>query len=650
MSDEQSSNDKPVPPIVRRRVARSANTAAEVGTTAPSEQASSVDASAAPRAAATRDSGSADPSASSAAAGPATESAASPARTGERAAGDQVTYDMRAARGPRPPRASGGPGGARGPRPEGSRGPRPEGARGPRPEGARGPRRDGDDARRPGASGGRAMPSMPYRGSVDRASADFVDQWLSRPQPKPVPPPERTERPREERRPRRDDARPAQAQARPARIAAEPKPAPKMPTLHETILVGLPKVAVEAQRDKSANKPKTAKEAMRLKAGQAKGKSAEETRAEASTLEESVVVDPAWVTVGADGAVAAITASGAAAEALIDAWIDALNAAAIVEAAASDALSGSTRKAAKRALNVLKSRKIALPEPTARAVSARTESDEVLEATFTPPDGRGAVSITISKRRGGERAHIAEVILRDQLGIVQAVSGWMSRSQIREAHQRITDSTGVAPAPVPVEWARHRIAQAIAANARSGQLVPLSFERCRELVEPAPSSDPPHPLADLESALRDGDEVGAATGGLHAEPELRGWVPDSRALDEMLRKVGERLKADDAQDSAKVDEALREEMKAATDRFFSPEMRAEIARRMRDAAITIRSRAGDARAREVLLAARAVEKAGLITSPPSELEFLRAFFQKGVALLAQQGGGQLRVPVQNATA
>lgn len=641
MSDEQRSNDKPVPPIVRRRVARTATTGAEAGASAPAEQASSAAEPEAPRAPASAES-----------AGAASDAPAAAARSGERTAGDQVTYDMRAARGPRPPRAGGGargprPEGARGPRPEGARAPRPEGARGPRPEGARGPR-EGGEARRPGASGGRAMPSMPYRGGVDRSSADFVDQWLSRPQPKPVPPPERAERPREERRPRREEARPAPA--RPAPVAAEPKPAPKMPTLHETILVGLPKVAVEAQRDKAANKPKTAKEALRLKAAQAKAKSAEEARAEASTLEESVVVDPAWVKVGAEGAVAALSASGAAAEALVDAWIDGHNAAAIVEAAASDALSGPARKAAKRALNVLKSRKVALPEPLARTASARAEADEIIEATFTPPDGRGAVSITISKRRGGERAHIAEVILRDQLGVVQAVSGWMSRSQIREAHQRITDSTGVAPATVPVEWARHRIAQAVAANARSGQLVPLSFERCRELVEPAPTSEPPHPLADLEVALRDGDEAGAATGGLHAEPELRGWVPDARALDEMLRKVGERLTAEDAQDSAKVDEALREEMKAATDRFFSPEMRAEIARRMRDAAITIRARAGEARAREVLLAARAVEKAGLITSPPSELEFLRAFFQKGVALLAQQGGGQLRVPVQNATA
>ncbi len=647
MSDEQRSNDKPVPPIVRRRVARTATTGAEAGASAPAEQAPSAAEAEAPRAPAERESADA-----------ASDVPAVAARTGERAAGDQVTYDMRAARGPRPPRASGGPGGARGPRPEGARGPRPdgargprpEGARGPRPEGARGPRREGGEAHRPGASGGRAMPAMPYRGGVDRSSADFVDQWLSRPQPKPAPPPERTERPREERRPRRDEARPIQAQERPVRVAVEPKPAPKMPTLHETILVGLPKVAVEAQRDKSANKPKTAKEALRLKAAQAKAKSAEEARAEASTLEESVVVDPAWVKVGAEGAVAAITASGSAAEALVDAWVDTHNAAAIVEAAASDALSGAARKAAKRALNVLKARKVDLPQPLARTASARVEADEVLEATFTPPDGRGAVSITISKRKGGERAHIAEVILRDQLGVVQAVSGWMSRSQIREAHQRITDSTGVAPASVPIEWARHRIAQAVAANARSGQLVPLSFERCRELVEPAPSSEPPHPLADLEGGLRDGDEAGAATGGLHAEPELRGWVPDARALDEMLRKVGERLTAEDAQDSAKVDEALREEMKAATDRFFSPEMRAEIARRMRDAAITIRARAGEARAREVLLAARAVEKAGLITSPPSELEFLRAFFQKGVALLAQQGGGQLRVPVQNPSA
>jgi hypothetical protein len=125
---------------------------------------------------------------------------------------------------------------------------------------------------------------------------------------------------------------------------------------------------------------------------------------------------------------------------------------------------------------------------------------------------------------------------------------------------------------------------------------------------------------------------------------MRSWLPEGRALDELLRKVGEKLSAGDTEDAKKVDEVLQEEIKSATDRYFTPEQRALIARRMRDAAISIRQRAGDERAKEVLRAAKAIEAAGLITSPPSELEFLRVFFQKGLSVLAQQQGG-LRVPV-----
>lgn len=49
----------------------------------------------------------------------------------------------------------------------------------------------------------------------------------------------------------------------------EEPPAKKMPTLHETILVGLPKVAVERNEAKQANKPKTAREAITQKVANA---------------------------------------------------------------------------------------------------------------------------------------------------------------------------------------------------------------------------------------------------------------------------------------------------------------------------------------------------------------------------------------------
>ena len=39
------------------------------------------------------------------------------------------------------------------------------------------------------------------------------------------------------------------------------------------------------------------------------------------------------------------------------------------------------------------------------------------------------------------------------------------------------------------------------------------------------------------------------------------------------------------------------------------------------------------------------EQAGLITNPPHEVPFLRAFFEKAVAVLAAQGQGNIRIPV-----
>jgi hypothetical protein len=530
---------------------------------------------------------------------------------------------------------------------------RPEGGRPPPSRPRRPNARFASDlestTRRPGASGGRAMPEMPVRGPVDKSSPDFVDRWLSRPARKPD---ERPERPRDRDRERRPDDRrgpPRGNDRRPAPAARNDKPrtpvpapapapsAPKLPTLSETILVGLPRVATQ-RKEAESNKPKTAREALAAKAA---ATAAKPTKAEPAKGE--VVLDPTWISANADNAVSMLKGAGPAAEALVDAWLGANNVAAIAAAGQSEDLSGPGRKASRRALGVLKARGIALPERKAEAAAAaRPGEDEVTEATFSSADGRGTTSITIARRKGGERAHIAEVIMREGVGVVNAVSGWMSRSQIKEAHQRIADSTGVPPAAIPPEWARYKIAQAKAENAKSGALVPLGLERCKDLLEPMPESAPKHPLAELEAEAGDATEASAA---LHAEPEIRTWMPEGRALDEMIRKVGEKLSAQDTEDAKKVDDVLKEEIKMATDRYFTPEQRALVASRLRDAAISIRQRAGDDRAKEVLRAAKTIEAAGLITSPPSDIEFLRVFFQKGLSLLAQQQGGQLRVPV-----
>ena len=154
-------------------------------------------------------------------------------------------------------------------------------------------------------------------------------------------------------------------------------------------------------------------------------------------------------------------------------------------------------------------------------------------------------------------------------------------------------------------------------------------------------------MADLEEGLGDDDvsKAAADSDSLHSVPEFGGWMPDKPAIDEMLQKLGESLGDDGSKEKDRVDEALKEEVASATDRFFTPEVRSLVADRMRDSAISVRIRTGDDAARRVLAVARAVREAGLVTSPPRDIPFLQGFFRKAVGMLVHQGQGRLQVPV-----
>jgi hypothetical protein len=515
--------------------------------------------------------------------------------------------------GPRAPSSSAG-GDYRPPaaRPVGAR-PVPGGPRAPAPEGARrfeGERRE----RRPEGDRRERRPEGERRERPAQAAAPAA---AAKPAPKPAAPP---------------PPPPSQAKAAaPPQKAAAPKPMP--------VFVPLARAGQVQKSDKPAL---TAKEALQQKT---KAHAPQAKQAPKAAPKAEATFDAALVNATADEAVAAIGKAGDAAAALVDAWAAAGNAAAVVEVAESDAVPGAARKQARRAINVLRSRGVAIPTRS-RVVKIDDRAEVSLEATLIPPDSSGTMAISVTSKDASGRYHIAEVLIREPIGILQAGSGWLSGSQLKEGRNRALEGLGVAPVVVPVEWARHRIAEAKKMNATSGQVLPLGFEGCKELVEPAPESAA-HPLADLEGDITSDRATAAAPGSqsLHNEPEFRSWLPDRGALDELLQKVGERLGPQGVSDPEAVNKALSEEMEAATDRFFSPEVRAVVTARMRDAAISIRARKGDRRAEEVLLIARAIKDAGLITSPPREIPFLVAFFQKALGILAQQGGGQLRVPV-----
>lgn len=517
--------------------------------------------------------------------------------------------------------------------------------------------------RRPARTGGLGALSTPGRGAPG-----------GRP-PRSGPRPPRTDRDRppradRERPPRTDPGRPPRGAGAPQRggppaarpsekarpvapppprsqPAAPPKPEPPPKPKLDVTLLGVPQAKVQDRKSsqKAALTPKQALAARLKSRGQGGGAPAKSEAKPAAPSGERRVLSDAWLGANASQALDALREAADAAEALIDAWLKAPNVEAIAEAVHAEDLPGGARKAARRAANVLKARGITLPERTRKA-RFDEGGESTFEATFSPSDGTGTSVITIVERDPGGRCHIAEIVIREPLGVLRASSGWLSRSQLKEGRERAADASGAPPSTVPVEWARYRVAQAKKLNEASKQLLPLGLESCKPLIEPTPDAEPEHPVKDLLSAV-DGEPAPDVTGSdrLHNEPEFRTWLPDRRALDELLRKLGAALGTGGINDPKLVDEKLAEETRASTDRFFSPEVRGIIAERMRDAAISIRQRAGDEAALRVLRVARAIRDAGLITQPPQDIPFLVTFFQKGVAILAQQGGGALRIPV-----
>ncbi len=525
-------------------------------------------------------------------------------------------------------------------RPMGSR-PLPGGPRYPAPE--RRPRRDDDAAPQARPAGQRPLPGGPRYPAADRPRRDDRDRRDDR-----GPRPPRGDAPRSDRGPAAAGA-PKPQPSKPQMPPPPPsKPAASKPKPVLIPLGALPMAKAFVKADKPAM---TAKEAL-----SAKAKAAQSTKPKTPTKDEAQPAKPeahafdgSLLSASWDDAASALAKVGEKAHALIDAWVTASNGAAIAAAAEAEILASHVRKAARRALSVLKARGAAIPE---RPRVAKLDDDRetvAIEATLLPPDAQGTIAISIASRDKGGRYHIAEVIIREPIGILQAGSGWLSGSQLKEARGRALERLGVAPVQVPVEWARLRVAEAKKMNATSRQVLPLALDRCAELLEPLPATPPAHPVADLEEKVTPERSAAASPGSaqLHNEPEFRSWFPDRGPLDDLLRSMGDKLDTEGAQDPERVNAALKEATEEATDRFFSPETRNVIAERMRDAAVSMRSRAGDARAIEVLAIARAVREAGLITSPPREVPFLVGFFQKALGVLASQGGGQIRVPVQS---
>jgi hypothetical protein len=320
-------------------------------------------------------------------------------------------------------------------------------------------------------------------------------------------------------------------------------------------------------------------------------------------------------------------------------------------AAAAAGAEGAARKAARRGLNVLKSRGVATPEQRRVGTIAATEA-EIFEGWMMAPDPTVTQLFALTARAGTGRMRTCFVVLHPQRGVARVDNAALSKTQLHDSFDRALPNAGFDPVQVPIAWARHRVADARRAAKARGVPEPLGFSSAASLLYPLPESAPPHPLDEegLELTAEDAKELAKGSASLHLVPEFRGWLPSNAAVQQLLYELGQKLgPSPEGREPDAVRKHLAEEVAAATDRFFSPELREELLGRMKDAALSVLSR-DEQQALLVVATMKAVASAGLVTDPPRDIPFLRGFFDKAVGMLIAQNGGRLKIPVPTAAA
>lgn len=334
--------------------------------------------------------------------------------------------------------------------------------------------------------------------------------------------------------------------------------------------------------------------------------------------------------------------------ALVAAWVDAGNAAAVQEIA--ERGDGQARKAARRGLNVLKSRGVVIP--ARRKPSADAPVSLPPEALMVPPDGSGAALFVLYQTNASGRCTACFVHTLDGVGVSRVERGESTPAKLRSALSRSGSGLGGRAVSVPVAWARHRIAEARKLHQGSRIPEPLGFDSSRDLLEPIPEATPEHPFDSegFEFADDDARELASDSGSLHHLPEFASWLPSQAAISEMLRQVGTHIGQQQGQPGEtapqeQVSEFLKTAMLDATDRYFAEDIRLRLASRMKDVALGVLAHHGESEAMKVAATIQVIRACGLVTNPPRDVPFLRAFFEKAIALLSMQQGGQLKIPV-----
>jgi hypothetical protein len=347
---------------------------------------------------------------------------------------------------------------------------------------------------------------------------------------------------------------------------------------------------------------------------------------------------------GADQALQFIDQAGERASLLVEEWIKSGNAAAVQ--AAAELGQGPARKAARRGLNVLKARGVNIPAAP-RIGRLEQDAGAAREAWLLPPDSSGVEAIVLAERQPSGSYQACFAFFREGREILRVQGGLLALSKLEQNMRASLGGAGYAPVAVPWDWAKFRIVERRAWHAARKVAEPLGWMGTEKLLADPPTEAPPHPLdtKGLQGSDAETASLARDSAVLHQWAEFRSWLPAERAVQELLVHIGRKFGPTPPTAREEIDPILREQVAAATDRYFTPERRTVLANRMQDSALSVLDRIGDDAGRHVAAVIRTIRGAGLITNPPSDVKFLTGFFDKALGLVAAQQGGRLRVPI-----
>jgi hypothetical protein len=349
-------------------------------------------------------------------------------------------------------------------------------------------------------------------------------------------------------------------------------------------------------------------------------------------------------------------------ESLVRAWTARNNATAIDAIANDEKAPKVARKAARRALGILKARGVALPSRHAVA-SMVAKPEWTFEARMLYPDGRGVQVWWIARISTLGRTEVVEIQTSDRDGLVSIERGNPTAGNLKQLWASWGSRAGRSPVPVPLSWARYRIMQARLLSQSQKAILPMGLDAAAELLGAEPHNVVAHPIDQDELALP--TEEGAVKARieqsmqLHSEPEFGAWMPEDRAGIAFLTAINEKIaglarpqEGDSAETVAdltgKIDAAVNLVIEEASDAYFDDQRKGVYVSRLKDAALSLEAAGMMGHAIDTLLLANAIKNCGVVSNRPSEIPFVRGMFLKLLAVAQQRASAM--APNANAEA